>query len=61
MTMKVLIGSFLFVIGFLFWLVSSHLDNPNLIPLLIGMPIFVIGGLLAVFGKDLFKKTEVKK
>lgn len=56
--MKTIILSFIVVCAFLGWIIYEGRDNPNLIAILVILPIGVIGTLFAVFGKDLFRKSN---
>lgn len=56
-----LIVGFVIAFAFIGNLISNNLSNPHLIPLLIGMPIFIVLMLFAVFGRDLFKRNTKLK
>lgn len=43
------------------YMISDKLNDPRLVTMLIIMPIFIVVVLFAVFGKDLFRKSDNKK
>jgi len=59
--MKTLIFIFVFVCAFLGWIIYTNLDDPNLIPVLVILPFFVIATLFAIFGKELFKRKTLSQ
>jgi len=55
---KQMIIIFIITLALVIFTFSSISSSPYFISAIVGLPIFIILMLLAVFGKDLFKKSQ---